>query len=266
METSITIDAALQAPVVLSLSFPSIGQQLELESNPPQLTLTLSFGTIVHRVNGYTLNSHSYERTCLNDKCIKYKTPLPGSNNCPACKRRTQEVELSQTIKNVTFPSAYTVKFESPLLSLSFNNAALAQIEGFARDTKVTLQDKLDSIKDYQTLWTHPSHYVALHTIGHQLMKALPLSVLHAEQDLNFICSNNPRNPSGTWFDTSDGGNGATESILQYWNTLVPAALELTQACDCQTGCPKCLSDFRCPDRNEGLLKQMGQFILKGLI
>jgi DEAD/DEAH box helicase domain-containing protein len=267
VETGLTIDSPLQGPVSIPLRFPAALQpQLQLEREIPHLQLSLNFGTILHQVSGYQLESRCYERTCLNGSCVKHKTPLPGSRNCPGCGKRTREAELVQVIKTVLFDQPYVVQFQSPMLSLTLNGAALAQIEGFARDTKVALQDDQSSIRQYQALWDYPSHLVAIHSLGHQLMKALPLTVLHAWHDTNFICSGQGRNPSGTWFDTSDGGNGGTESILRYWDKLVPAALELARSCDCATGCPKCLSDFRCPDQNAGLLKQMGLFVLEALV
>ena len=267
VEVGMTIDSPLQEPVTVPLRFSTALQtQLRLEEDLPHLKLSLNFGTVLHRVTGYQLESRSYERTCLNGSCVKHKTPLLGSSHCPSCGKRTREAELVQVIRTVVFEQPYGVQFQSPMLSLTLNSAALAQIEGFARDTKVALQDQQSSIKQYQALWNCPSHQVAIHSLGHQLMKALPLTVLHAWHDINFICSSQGRNPSGTWFDTSDGGNGATESILRYWDKLVPAALELARSCDCEAGCPKCLSDWRCPDQNQGLLKQMGLFVLEALV
>jgi len=95
-------------------------------------------------------------------------------------------------------------------------------------------------------------------------MLALPLVVLHSQQDLEFLCQEATLGASsGAWFDVSDGGNGATESILRYWPQLVPKAIALVEGCDCVAGCPKCLSQWHCPDHNNALLKQMGLFVLK---
>jgi len=44
---------------------------------------------------------------------------------------------------------------------------------------------------------------------------------------------------------------------------LVPKAISLIEGCDCVAGCPKCLSQWHCPDHNNALLKQMGLFVLK---
>jgi len=108
----------------------------------------------------------------------------------------------------------------------------------------------------------YPSHWVAVHSVGHLLIKALPLVVLHAQQGLDFLCEAiAPNQTQGLWYDTSDGGNGATEAILRYWDELVPEAIALADAYGCEAGCPRCLSSWSCPDQNKGLVKQVGMFV-----
>lgn len=159
----------------------------------------------------------------------------------------------------------YTSNFDSPILGLSFNNVARGYIEDYARSLKAKFKGHTDQ-GHYQPLWDYRSDLIAVHSIGHQLMLALPLVVLHSQQDLEFMCQQASAGQSaGAWFDTSDGGNGATESVLKYIDKLVPKAISLVDGCDCVAGCPKCLSQWHCPDRNDALLKQMGLFVLKAM-
>lgn len=258
--TDIQGSQPLTAPVTVPLHWPQA-------QGTPALTLTLSYGPIVQQMEGYDVQERRYERTCLNRKCSQFKKPLLDYGQCPQCRQTTRRAEIVEVIETRSLePKVYRTSFESPILELSLNGAAKDYLEGYNRRLRKQFQEH-EQRGAYQALWDHPSDLVAIHSLGHQLMLALPLVVLHSQGDLEFICQQ-PRvgQVSGAWFDTSDGGNGATEAILRYWDQLVPQAIALAEGCDCVAGCPKCLAQWHCPDKNQGLIKQMGLAVLQGAL
>ncbi|MBD2428088.1 DEAD/DEAH box helicase [Phormidium sp. FACHB-1136] len=229
-----------------------------------RLTLTLSFGQVSQIITDYQILSKRYEPTCLNDKCGRFKKPLNDNPHCPSCGKSARMGTVIDVLDTQSLdPKKYTSHFDSPILSATFDTVARGYLEDYARSLKMQFQDHPQR-EHYGALWEHPSDLIAIHSLGHQLMLALPLVVLHSQQDLEFLCRDaSLGSSSGAWFDVSDGGNGATESILRYWKQLVPKAITLIEGCDCVAGCPKCLSQWHCPDHNNALLKQMGLFVLK---
>ncbi|QQE67360.1 helicase family protein with metal-binding cysteine cluster (plasmid) [Leptolyngbya sp. BL0902] len=248
---------ALTEPVQVPLNFG--------EGHPPgHLTLSLSFGQISQLITDYQILSKRYEPTCLNDACSRFKKPLNGHTHCPSCGKAARMGTVVEVLDTQPLDHhKYTSHFDSPILTATFDTVARGHLEDYARSLKMQLQDHTDR-NHYDALWDHPSDLIAIHSLGHQLMLALPLVVLHSQQDLEFLCQEATLGASsGAWFDVSDGGNGATESILRYWNQLVPKAIALVEGCDCVAGCPKCLSQWHCPDHNHALLKQIGLVVLK---
>jgi ATP-dependent helicase YprA (DUF1998 family) len=74
----------------------------------------------------------------------------------------------------------------------------------------------------------------------------------HCNDDLNLA-------PTKLWmYDTTPGGSGAIEQVFQDFEAFVAGAATFAEACDCDHGCPNCLSIGRCGQRNIGLNKQMG--------
>lgn len=234
------------------------------DRQPGRLTLTLSFGQISQIITDYQILSKRYEPTCLNHKCGRFKKSLNDSPRCPSCGKPARMGTVIEVLDTQSLDhKKYTSHFDSPILSAEFDTVARGHIEDYARSLKMQFQDHPQR-EHYGALWENPSDLIAIHSLGHQLMLALPLVVLHSQQDLEFLCRDATLgSSSGAWFDVSDGGNGATESILRYWNQLVPKAITLIEGCDCVAGCPKCLSQWHCPDHNNALLKQMGLFVLK---
>jgi DEAD/DEAH box helicase domain-containing protein len=247
----------LTEPVQVPLNFG--------KGHPPgYLTLRLSFGQISQLITDYQILSKRYEPTCLNDACGRFKKSLNGHAHCPSCGKAARMGTVVEVLDTQSLDhQKYTSHFDSPILTAAFDTVARGHLEDYARSLKMQVQDHTDR-NHYDALWDHPSDLIAIHSLGHQLMLALPLVVLHSQQDLEFLCQEATLGASsGAWFDVSDGGNGATESILRYWPQLVPKAIALVEGCDCVAGCPKCLSQWHCPDHNNALLKQMGLFVLK---
>ncbi len=255
-------EQALHAPVSVPLQM----QGDALTEPPPSLTLTLHFGEITQVVSGYDLQRRSYERTCVQSTCVQHKTPLPETTRCPSCRKPTRGADIIQTLDTTHFPTPYQTQFHTPTLHLTFNATAQQMIRQGVLHLRQQVQDTPEQ-SHYRALWDYPSHWVAVHSIGHLLMRALPLVVLHSPQDVNFLCESLASDTTvGLWFDTSDGGNGATEAILKYWQGLVPKAIELAEGCDCHTGCPKCLTHWGCPNQNQGLVKQVGLSVLRAML
>ncbi|NCR60420.1 MAG: DUF1998 domain-containing protein [Microcystis aeruginosa LL13-06] len=53
--------------------------------------------------------------------------------------------------------------------------------------------------------------------------------------------------------------------IFQNLPRLADKARTLVEACDCGYGCPRCLTQHGCPQRNEGLNRGLGLFLLKAI-
>lgn len=255
----------LAQPMQVPLSFLGREEnQLGLEPSLAHLVLELGFGTMSQMTTGYQLMTRQYERTCLNKKCIHYRELLPNTAHCPSCSKRTREAEIVKVVTETAFPKSYEVSYSTPILKLSLNAKAQDYLRKFASEAKTAFEGQ--SIPpQYQVLWDHPAVFVALHSLGHQLMTALPLVVLASHHDLDFIVEQDSSEFCGLFYDTTDGGNGATEGILKNLSKLVKVAAELAQSCECEYGCPKCLIQHGCPDGNRGLLKQMGLVLLESI-
>ena len=116
---------------------------------------------------------------------------------------------------------------------------------------------------------TNPAD-LALHSICHQIGIAVPLIVLSDRQDLNSYCETeknriNTLKTIAYFFDTTDGGNGTCEELFDRFEAFAVRAAQLVEACNCQYGCPRCLTDARCPQDNQALNKALGLFLLQAI-
>ncbi|NJR71610.1 MAG: DUF1998 domain-containing protein [Synechococcales cyanobacterium CRU_2_2] len=66
--------------------------------------------------------------------------------------------------------------------------------------------------------------------------------------------------------DTTDGGSGAAEGCLDNLVAVARNALKIMESCDCKHGCPKCLTEYRCPQGNKTILKFSAAFLTSRLI
>jgi len=120
--------------------------------------------------------------------------------------------------------------------------------------------------EQYQPLWTNAGELTALHSIQHQIIKAVPLVVLSSSLDVSEAISQKEGRIIGYFFDTCDGGNGASEAIFSDLVKFAEASYALAAECDCEKGCPRCLHSTACPQQNEPLLKDAGLFLLDAII
>lgn len=253
----------IQFPVVLQA--PDLSK--ELDRNLPQIQLELAWGEINQMVIGSQLLTKQYVPTCFNRKCLKHNVPLPNRSYCPDCNKRTLQTELVTVIEEASFPEPYKIKFSTPVVEVSLTPQVRDNLKAIASQIKKSLIKENDKIPPgYQTLWEANSSFIALHSFGHQLMAALPLVVLSSSNDLNYVVERVSEGVYiGRFYDTTDGGNGASEAIFQNFQELASRAAQLARSCDCLTGCPKCLQQHNCPQGNKALLKQLGLVLLEAI-
>ncbi|NUN66847.1 DUF1998 domain-containing protein (plasmid) [Pseudanabaena biceps] len=68
------------------------------------------------------------------------------------------------------------------------------------------------------------------------------------------------------FFDTTDGGNGTCEELFDRFEDFAVRGAQLVEACNCQYGCPRCLTDACCPQDNQALNKALGLFLLQATL
>jgi len=233
-----------------------------------RLRLRLYWGEITSLVPGYKVFIREYRLTCTNKRCPKYHQPLKGKT-CSACSRKLHYAEIIQEKEKIKFSEPYRITYQAPLLKVEINPAVLdALFQEVLRLKKTVKEQQGDKIPDgLEYLWRSTPDWLALHSIGHLLSFALPLVVLSSSLDVNYLVQKEGDRPTvvGYFFDTCDGGNGAAEAIFQHFPRLAAKAKSLAAACDCQFGCPRCLTQSECPQQNEGLHKEIGLFLLDAI-
>ncbi len=257
-ETEIELKAHLAEPKILPTRIPE-----------GRIRLILGWGEITDYVNGYTLYSLEYDKTCQNFQCRRYHTPVKEAQ-CPACRRRTRFAEIQKRIKTVNFEQPYLTRLEAPVLQIEVNqpiqNYLTQQVKGIKQ--KLVQQYGKNIPSDYTCLWSCPPEQIALHSITHQINLAVPLLILSETQEVNSLIVNKPNRQHtlptiGYWFDTTPGGNGVSEAIFhRFWDFAFKAKV-LAEGCDCDQGCPRCLMQHSCPESNAALNKSLGLLLLE---
>jgi DEAD/DEAH box helicase domain-containing protein len=243
---------------------------LLLAHHPGRMTLELSFGQVKHITSGYNLMTQIFESTCLNKRCLNYKESLPENKQCPLCNKPTRKALIIKSLSEEKFQQPYITQFSTPIVRISIDQSTREYIQQVARELRANLSQNVTSIPPgYQPLWEYPSTMIAIHSFGHQIMKgALQLVAKIDPKEVNFTVVKEVgenHNYAGYFYDTSDGGNGASEAVFRYLPELAQVALTLTRNCNCDTGCAKCLTQHGCPDNNNALLKQMGLLLLEAV-
>ncbi|WP_347276498.1 DUF1998 domain-containing protein [Chroococcidiopsis sp [FACHB-1243]] len=100
---------------------------------------------------------------------------------------------------------------------------------------------------------------------GVEIVKAVPLVVLSSSLDVDTVVDRSADKTVGYFFDTSSGGNGAAEAIFHQLPKFAAKARSLALECDCEFGCPRCLTQHGCPQQNLGLHKDAGLFLLDAI-
>ncbi|WP_228062079.1 DEAD/DEAH box helicase, partial [Coleofasciculus sp. LEGE 07081] len=256
-ETSLEIQCLgrLEEPKIIATDFPE-----------GRLRLRLNWGEITTVVKGYKILSRDYRLTCTNVTCLNYHQPLSGKA-CSVCRRQLYYAEVTQVKEEVPFQQPYRSNYQAPVVKVEINpgvvEAVVEKVNVLKSEIKAEYGNAIPDV--LKELWTSSPDWVALHSLGHQIIFALPMVVLSSSQDVNCVVEKEDKRVVGYFFDTCDGGNGAAEAIFQQLPVLAAKAKSLASICDCADGCPRCLTQSGCPQQNAGLHKEVGLFLLRAI-
>nr|WP_248277511.1 DEAD/DEAH box helicase [Brasilonema sp. UFV-L1] len=233
-----------------------------------KLQLTLVWGEMTTSVTGYKLMKRIYGTTCKNQRCINYKKPLEG-RTCPSCKLSLYSGEVTQVQSEVAFEEPYVTKYQAPCVLVEVNaplkQALSTQVNLYKREIAEHSGEDREIPEQFKALWTSSADFTALHSIEHQIVKAVPLVVLSSSLDVDGIVTQKEGETIGYFFDTNEGGNGAAEAIFHELPRFAAKAYALAAECDCEAGCPRCLHICGCSQQNMGLHKDIGLFLLDAI-
>jgi DEAD/DEAH box helicase domain-containing protein len=184
---------------------------------------------------------------------------------------------IIKTLSEESFEQPYRTQFSAPIVKVAIDSTAQDYLQTFAKEARISLSRSGQPIPPgYQQLWEHPSTLIAIHSFGHQILRSRSVFV---EQSLQLFARVDPREVNfsvvkeagdrnhyaGYFYDTSDGGNGASEAVFKHMAELASVAAAIARGCDCDAGCAKCLIQHGCLDGNTALLKQLGLVLLDAL-
>ena len=257
---------------------PDVGLQIELlekleeprliptSLSEARLRLTLGWGKITSEVTGYKLCKREYRQTCTNVKCRRHQQPVEGKI-CTSCGRSLKSIEINKLIKSVPFNPSYQIQYEAPVVKVEVNPALIAAITDEVDRHKASARTQYgdDIPQELEGLFKSPPVAVALHSMAHQIQLAVPLVVLSSTRDVNCVVERDDSGIIAYFFDTTDGGNGASEEIGKQLPLFAAKAMSLALNCECSDGCPKCLIQLGCPQQNQTLHKKVGLFLLEAI-
>ena len=257
---------------------PDLGLQIKLLENledpriiatglpEARLRLTLGWGEIASEVTGYKLCKREYRPTCTNVKCRRHKQLLEGKV-CTSCGRTLKSLEMNTLIKSVPFNPPYQIQYQAPVVKVEVNPHLIAAITGEVNRHKASAVSQYgsDIPQELKGLFASNAVAVALHSMAHQIQLAVPLVVLSSTRDVNCTVERDDSGIVAYFFDTTDGGNGASEEIWKQLPLFAAKAMSLALNCECSDGCPKCLTQLGCPQQNQGLHKKVGLFLLEAI-
>jgi DEAD/DEAH box helicase domain-containing protein len=205
-----------------------------------QLRLTLAWGEITTLVTGYKLLNRKYGLTCKNNQCSKYRQPLEGKS-CPNCRRALHSSEIIKITDSVEFEQPYQTQYQAPCVRVEINQPLSKALEAQMHQIKEKIgATHGDDIPEHlKQLWRCAPEFVALHSMFHQLIKAVPLVVLSSSLDVDGVVDDPKKGTAGWVFDTCEGGNGTAEAIFHQMPKFAAKAKALAIACNCKSGCPR---------------------------
>ncbi|MBD0386623.1 MAG: DEAD/DEAH box helicase [Nostoc sp. C3-bin3] len=231
-----------------------------------RLRLTLVWGEITNSVIGYRLMKRTYGMTCKNQRCANYKKPLEGKT-CSLCKQALNAAEVTKLQKEIAFSEPYVTKYQAPCVLVELNEplqkALQITVNKYKQEIMTNNGGEIPEL--YQSLWSSSAEMTALHSIQHQIVKAVPLVVLSSSLDVDELAIQKESRNIGYFFDTCEGGNGAAEAIFSDFKKFAAASYALAAECDCKAGCPRCLHSTACPQHNQPLHKDVGLFLLDAI-
>ncbi len=244
------------------------------------IRLSLWWGTISEKVSGYEKIELYYGPACLNSSCIEHKAPQPKQRKiCPTCRSKLTKTLLEKKIAEEKIEPALVTSYEAPIVRIEVNSKMAEAIADAAPKIKEILlklhQGNKEEIAPLaRTIFDCKPVPLALHSLSHMLIKAIPLVFLASDKDVNSLTENRTANSSGKkgnadstivyLYDSVAEGCGTSEAVFNDIELVVEKALELARICDCnEIGCPRCLTIHGCPEMNEGLSKLLGLWLLK---
>jgi DEAD/DEAH box helicase domain-containing protein len=231
-----------------------------------RLRLTLAWAEITTLVTSYKLLTREYGQTCKNEKCPNYRCSLQGKT-CPSCKRPLKSAEVTKVKEEIQFEQPYRTHYQAPVVKIEINPPLIAALQTQMSKIKEHLRTTHDNNipEPFKDLWTHSPEFIALHSMEHQLIKAVPLVILSSSLDVDAFIDNPQGRTIGWLFDSCDGGTGTAEALFQNLPKFAAKARALALSCDCSSGCPRCLTQHGCPQENTGLHKDAGLILLDAI-
>jgi DEAD/DEAH box helicase domain-containing protein len=243
------------------------------------LRLSFWWGQVSQKVKGYYEIAQLYTPVCTNRSCLRYHQPQSeNKSHCGACSRKLSKKLTDKVIEEINFTEPLTTSYDSPILRIEINHKLASTIYTEAESWQKALLQKYGKEENMpSSLLTvfdcNPIH-LALHSVSHSLIKAIPLLFLANSNDVSsLIDERDVRGDSNAnrfvcyLFDTVHEGCGTTEAIYEDWGNTIALAFELLTGCDCgDVGCPKCLNDHQCPESNDALFKPLGAWLLQQCI
>lgn len=256
-------DLGLQIKLLEDLETPRI-----IPTGLPEgrLRLTLGWGEITWQVTGYKLCKKEYRQTCTNAKCSRHQQPLEGKV-CTSCGRTLKSREMNKLIDAVGFDPPYQIQYQAPVVKVEVNPPLIVAITDEVNRHKASARSQYGNKipQELEGLFESDPVAVALHSMAHQIQLAVPLVVLSSTRDINCKVERDDSGIVVYFFDTTDGGNGASEEIGKQLPLFAAKAMSLALTCECSDGCPKCLFQISCPQQNKGLHKKVGLFLLEAI-
>ncbi|CAA9407341.1 ATP-dependent helicase [uncultured Leptolyngbya sp.] len=236
-----------------------------------RVRLTWGWGEISESVDGYQLLSKTYALTCTNTRCSSYRKRL-SVKVCPHCKRGSTPQEVIEVLAEKRFEVPYCTKFEAPVLRFEINQTLQQAIKAEVKriKEKFDIRPHREVAQELKPLLDASPEFLAVHSAAHQICLAAPLVVIGAPQDINCIVDHEIERKETLdtvcyFYDTYAGGNGLTEAIFSRFSEFAARAKSMAESCECEHGCPRCLTYHGCPQHNEGLLKEIGLFLLDAI-
>lgn len=229
-----------------------------------QIKLTLGWGEVKSSVTGYRLCVRQYELTCTHTGCRYYHQPLSGKF-CQACGSKLKRIELVTVVDEVTFNQPYCTQYKTPVVKVEFNSTLVSAVSREVQQLKLKIQREMKEIPSvYAALWEASPARIALHSMGHQILFAVPLVILSSSLDLNYLVAEEEETVA-YFYDAVADGNGCSEAVFHQFDKFAQSAALLAKNCNCEAGCPKCLYMHGCPQDNESLNKQIGLVLLASI-
>jgi DEAD/DEAH box helicase domain-containing protein len=264
-ETNLFTEAESQLDIVplSTLAQPKI---IQTNIEDCKIRLTLAWGEITTSVTGYRLMKRTYGKTCKNKQCVNFKKSLEG-NSCLKCRRQLYSAEVTTLQNEIMFELPFVTKYQAPCVLIDLNEplkkALRSQVNILKQDIITQYGSNIPEI--YQPLWTGTADFIAIHSLQHQIIKAVPLVVLSSSLDVDGIVTQKEDRIYNYFYDTCSGGNGAAEAIFHDLSKFAAKAHALASGCNCETGCPRCLHASGCPQHNEPLNKDLGLYLLNAI-